>query len=193
MKAPTTSHEFDKAYAALFTLWGDWRIPGEVKELVARITPARALELGCGVGRISRYMAGLGLEVTGVDFSTLAIKKAKARVANDRVQPQFLVDDARTLPSVTGTFDLSVDVGCFHCLDRDGQLHYAATLGRLLRPGATHLMWVMDNAPGEQSMAPADIAATFSPMFRVARVENRLRRLVSSHWYWLTRVEESKI
>lgn len=188
MKAPTTCHEFDKAYAALFTIWGDFRIPSEVKELIDRITPARALELGCGVGRISRYMAGLGLEVTGVDFSALAIKKAKERVANDQVRPQFLVDDVRTMTSVTGPFDLSVDIGCFHCLDRDGQAHYVATLGRLLRERATHLMWVMDNAPGEQSMSPTDIAATFAPMFSLARVENRKRRLVSSHWYWLTRV-----
>jgi len=194
MGAPTTSHQFDKAYAAPLTVWGDWRIPGEVKDLVADAAPApvsapaRALELGCGVGRISRYMVRQGLKVTGVDFSPIAIEKAKARAADDMEQPDFIVDDVRTLSSVTGPFDLSVDVGCFHCLDGDGQADYAAALGRLLRPGATHLMWVMNSAPSGCSMEPAEIAAIFAPMFLVSRTESRRRRLAPSRWYWLTRI-----
>jgi len=189
MTAPTTSQGFDQAYAAAFTMWGDWRIPGEVKEIVAENRTARALELGCGVGRISRYMARQGLQVTGVDFSPLAIEKAKARVSGDAAKPELLVDDVRELALVNGPFDLSIDVGCFHCLDRQGQQRYVATLARLLRPGATHLMWAMDNAPSDLPMDAESIRATFAPHFRMAAHENKRRRLAASWWYQLVRAD----
>ncbi|WP_372395991.1 class I SAM-dependent methyltransferase [Azospirillum sp. HJ39] len=189
MAAPTDSRGFDRAYSAPLTMWGDWRIPGAVKDLVAENGAARALELGCGVGRISRYMARHGLRATGVDFSPVAIDKATSRVAGDPVRPEFLVDDVRELSLLTGPFDLSVDIGCFHCLDREGQARYAAALARLLRPGATHLMWVMENAPSNRPMGADEIGATFAPSFRMAGVENRRRRLVRSRWFWLERRE----
>lgn len=189
MSAPTTSQGFDQAYAAAFTMWGDWRIPSEVKKIVAENEATRALELGCGVGRISRYMTRQGLQVTGVDFSPLAIEKAKARVSKDATKPELLVDDARDLALVNGPFDLSIDVGCFHCLDRDGQHRYVATLGRLLRPGATHLMWAMNSAPSDLPMDVESIRKTFSPYFQVAEFDNKRRRLAASWWYRLVRAE----
>ena len=189
MDAPTTSPQFDQAYRAPLTLWGDWRIPGEVKQLVGASRPGRALELGCGLGRISRYMVGQGLRVTGVDFSPMAIAQARARVAEDAARPDFLVDDVRELARVTGPFDLSIDIGCFHCLDADGQFRYVAALARLLRPGARHLLWVMDTAPSNRSMAAPDIGALFAPAFRLARFLDRRRRLVASRWFWMERAQ----
>ena len=189
MDAPTTSQDFDAAYKAPLTMWGDWRIPSEVERLVAGRGSARVLELGCGIGRISRYMARYGLAVTGVDFSPIAIEKAKSRVAGDPSKPEFFVDDVRELSRVTGPFDLSIDVGCFHCLDGDGQVRYAAALARLLRPGATHLMWVMNDPPSRRSMAAADIGQTFASAFDMARVVDRRRRLAPSRWFWLVRRE----
>ena len=67
MNAPTTSAQFDRSYRSLFTPWGDIRIPPEISALVEERNPASALELGCGVGRVSRYLASKGLRVIGVD------------------------------------------------------------------------------------------------------------------------------
>jgi SAM-dependent methyltransferase len=48
--------------------------------LTTRLRPgsgARALDLGCGAGRHSRYLASKGLQVTGVDLAASSIKEAR--------------------------------------------------------------------------------------------------------------------
>ena len=87
---PTTSHEFDQAYQRPFTVWGDFRVPTEIADLIRHGQPQRVFELGCGVGRFSRYVAKQGVRVTGVDFSSVAIGKARARVAADATPPRIL-------------------------------------------------------------------------------------------------------
>jgi cyclopropane fatty-acyl-phospholipid synthase-like methyltransferase len=189
MKAPVTSQDFNRSYAAPMTPWGDFRIPSELKELIARKRPTTALELGCGLGRISRYMAGEGLEVTGVDFSSAAIAKARSRTAGDAAQPRFLVGDVTNLGDLEGPFDISVDVGCFHCLGQPGQRAYAAGIHRLLSSGGTHLLWVMDDAPSDLPMNEEVISNIFAPGFELEMSRKSRRRLVSSRWFWLTKTE----
>ena len=46
--------------------------------------PARAIDLGCGSGNVSCELAEAGFVVTGVDFSEVALRKARARAATSR-------------------------------------------------------------------------------------------------------------
>jgi len=48
-------------------------------------------------GRFTRYLAQQGLHATGVDFFPVAIRKARKRVAQDIVQPEFLIGDVTHL------------------------------------------------------------------------------------------------
>src|SRR3954464_15930672 len=122
--APTTSAEFDREYRGLFTVWGDLRMPREVADL-ARDRPGQSiLELGCGVGRFARRLARQGHRVLGVDFSPVAIEKARASVAGDSQQPDFVVGDVTKLDNVRGPFDSAFDVGCYHCLAAEQQAGY---------------------------------------------------------------------
>ncbi|WP_437533223.1 class I SAM-dependent methyltransferase [Sorangium sp. So ce726] len=187
---PTTSADFDHAYRRPLTPWGDIRIPPEIAALVRRGAPNGVLELGCGVGRFSRYAAQQGLRVTGVDFSPVAIAKARARVAADEVRPDFIVGDVTNLDTLTGPFDLSFDVGCFHCLDATQQGRYASEIARLLAPGGTHLIWALDAAPAGISLDAAAVGTTFAPRFALRDAKASRRRLVRSHWYWLVRSTE---
>src|SRR4051812_32847189 len=99
-RPPTSSADFDGEYRALFTFWGDIRMPAEVTEL-ARGKPAqRVLELGCGVGRFSLNLARAGHQVVGVDFSPVAIEKARARAAGGAARPEFVVGDVTDLCNV---------------------------------------------------------------------------------------------
>jgi cyclopropane fatty-acyl-phospholipid synthase-like methyltransferase len=185
--APTTSADFDRAYRAPITVWGDIRIPREVKSLARQAASGNALELGCGVGRFSRYMAQQGLRAAGVDFSPVAIAKAQKSVAQDDVRPQFLVGDVTHLDVLSGPFDVSFDVGCFHCLDPQGQRAYVAEVSRLLRPGGTHLIWTLDSSPSDLSLSPEAMNEIFAPAFELENARKSRRRLVRSHWYWFVR------
>ncbi|WP_437949215.1 class I SAM-dependent methyltransferase [Sorangium sp. So ce296] len=189
MGAPTTSATFDRAYQAPVTWWGDIRIPGELEALVRSERPRTSLELGCGLGRLARYMAQRGVRATGVDFSPVAVAKARERVAKDEVRPEFLVGDVTHLDMLTGPFDVSYDVGCFHCLDGAGQRAYVAEVARLLRPGGTHLIWALDRSPSGLALSPAAVERVFAPQLRLKDARTSRRRLLSAHWYWLVRSE----
>lgn len=187
MNVPTTSADFDRAYRAPFTFWGDIRIPEELKALARQGAPRSALELGCGLGRFSRYVAQQGLRVTGVDFSPVAIAKARERAARDEARPEFLVGDVTRLDALTEPFDLSFDVGCFHCFDVEGQRAYAAEVSRLLKPGGTHLIWALDDAPAGLALSPEAVRAVFASGFALKDARPSRRRLARTHWYWLVR------
>jgi len=187
MKPPATSVDFDRAYKAPITFWGDVRVPQEIKALARQGSPESALELGCGIGRFSRYLAQRGLRVTGVDFSQVAIAKARENAAKDAAPAEFVVGDVTRLPALRGPFDFSFDVGCFHCLDRNAQRGYVSEVFRLLKPGGTHLIWALDAAPSEISLSAAVVKETFAPGFELQNAQKSRRRLVRSHWYWLAR------
>ena len=74
-KEPSAGQDFDKAYKAPITFWGDVRIPKELKDLVETYKPKTSLELGCGLGRFSSFVAEQEIKATGVDFSLVAIEK----------------------------------------------------------------------------------------------------------------------
>lgn len=115
-------------YRIGFTPWDGHPIAPHLRALVEGTgdTPAlpvgSALDLGCGTGDSSIYLAQQGWKVTGVDFVPKALDKARAKAANLPVD--FVRADVTRL-SQTGIgtgFQLIVDNGCLHNMsdiDRD--------------------------------------------------------------------------
>jgi SAM-dependent methyltransferase len=85
--------------AAYFTEFADWN--PAAKEALDHVM-GRVLDVGCGAGRVSLHLQGLGHEVVGVDVSPRAVEVAGRRG----------VKDARLL-SVT---ELGPDLGVFDTL-----------------------------------------------------------------------------
>ncbi|HET6336756.1 MAG TPA: methyltransferase domain-containing protein [Polyangiales bacterium] len=185
---PSTAADFDRAYGSPITFWGDIRIPKELKALARLGSHRLSLELGCGVGRFSRYLAKQGVRATAVDFSAVAIAKAREAAAHDDAPPEYLVGDVTRLDGVSGPFDFAFDIGCFHCLDAAHQKAYVAEVFRVLAPGGTHLIWALDASPSDVPLAPETMRALFAPEFELQEAKASRRRLVRSHWYWLRRV-----
>ena len=185
---PSNSVEFDKAYSSLsHWAWSDVRIPKEIKELVTIKKPKNSLELGCGIGRFSSFMAEHGIKATGVDFSAIAIGKAQKRMEDKEKKPTFLIGDVTNLENITEQFDVSFDVGCFHCLNEEGQIKYVEEVNRLLKHGAMHLLWALDNSPSNIKLNPNYISSVFGNQFQLTKSKFSGRRIIfaASHWYWL--------
>ena len=67
-----------------------WEI-GPREELVRlvenrRITPCRAIDLGCGTGSNAIFLAQHGFDVTGIDYAASAIEKAKRKADAAKVK-----------------------------------------------------------------------------------------------------------
>lgn len=104
------------------------------------IQPCRALEIGCGTGSNSVWLAQQGFDVTGVDLAPLAVEKAKARAESVGVKAQFVAADVLQLPELGGPFSFFFDRGCYHAVRRSAPGQYAPAVARQLAPGALGLI-----------------------------------------------------
>ena len=96
-----------------------WETVKPDKELVrilkeSKIVKCKVLDIGCGAGTNSIYLAEEGFDVTGVDISSTAIKIAKKRAKEARVKVRFSVGNAYNLKFPKDNFDFIFDRGCFH-------------------------------------------------------------------------------
>ena len=135
-----------RAYNFLYRTWAPWE-GGPRAELVdlvtsGRIAPGRAIDLGCGSGANSIFLAEHGFDVTGVDFSPVGLEKAR-RATPPSLSVEWLPGDltATSIPGVFGTFDLLVDYGVLDDLSGPAQEAMAATVLRLSHPGSVFVMW----------------------------------------------------
>lgn len=81
------------------------------------IRPGKAMDIGCGTGSNAIWLAQNGFTVTGVDFSPLAVKKARVRAENEKVFLSFAVMDFLKERMDVCEFDFLFDRGCFHSFD----------------------------------------------------------------------------
>ena len=157
------------------TRWDTGIVPPEIVALADRLPAGRALDLGCGTGTSSLYLAQRGWRVTGIDFIPAAARRArqKARAANLHRQIDLHVADVTRLDFLTGPFDLAIDVGCLHSLTSAQQQAYAANLARLTRPGAAYALYAF--TPHTRSgrrvgLTPDDVTRCFAPAFIIESV-----------------------
>lgn len=84
------AQDWDERYRSSELVWGAPPNP-VVVEFAASLPPGRALDLGCGEGRHSLWLATRGWQVDGVDFSEVALDKARQvasrapRMSRDRL------------------------------------------------------------------------------------------------------------
>jgi SAM-dependent methyltransferase len=112
------------------------------------------LDIGCGLGDNSIFVASRGYSVTGLDGSPAAIEQARARAAEAGVQATFDVADATNLTGYDGRFDTVIDSALYHCLDDDGRQSYAAGLYRATRSGARWHLYCFSNGNVNGVTAP---------------------------------------
>ena len=113
--------------------WGMWRIPESQLRLLPDIVGKDVLELGCGAGQWSVWLAQHGARVTGLDLSERQLSHARRSAAAASVDVTWVQGSAESLPFDNATFDLVLsDHGAMSWGDPDRTLPEVA---RVLRPG----------------------------------------------------------
>jgi SAM-dependent methyltransferase len=99
--------DWDARYSQEGLLWSAQPNRFLVAE-VSGLPHGRGLDLACGEGQNSIWLAGLGWRMLGVDYSPVAIEKARARAERDGVAVEFLCDDLVTYEPEESAFDLVI-------------------------------------------------------------------------------------
>jgi SAM-dependent methyltransferase len=97
---------------------------------------ARVLEIGCGLGRLTRGLSARARDVVALDVSAEMLARAE-RLNAELENVTWLLGDGTTL---AGVADASVDACVSHVVfqhipDPGVTLGYVAEMGRVLRPG----------------------------------------------------------
>jgi SAM-dependent methyltransferase len=178
--------------------WDDELPPPEVIALAEKLPPGRAIDLGCGYGRSSIYLAQKGWQVDGVDFIPLAIAGAISRAEERGVSDNthFHLGRVTHLSFPDESFDLALDVGCMHALDDPDLEQYRNTVYRILRPGGQYLLFAhlrndAAEVPG-RGVSEEMIYILFNSQFTLENVRHGMTQVEgkpawASAWFWYRR------
>jgi SAM-dependent methyltransferase len=131
---------WEERYRGAPALWSGQVNPPLVTE-AADLPPARALDVGCGEGGDVLWLAGQGWQVTGLDWSEVALARAAEHAAaaglTDRVT--WVRGDVESWQPPAASFDLVTAHFLHPTGDQRGPL--LARLAAAVAPGGT-LLWV---------------------------------------------------
>ena len=160
------------AYRLGLTVWQRTAPPAELVELIegpARLAPGCALDIGCGTGTDSIYLAAHGWDVTAIDMVPKALTTARRRATAAGVAPHFVEGDATRLHDlgVGDGYTLLLDFGCFHTLPEDRRPAYVTSVSHAAAPAATLLLYGLRRppkvAPMHVDISVEEITQRFEP------------------------------
>src|SRR5699024_848878 len=131
--------------------------------LLGDVARRQVLEVGCGAGQCSRWLAEQGAITTGVDVSAGMLEQASRLqrehpLSAEATPPTFLLADARQLPFASNSFDVAFSSYGALPFVKDAEVVFAE-VARVVRPGGqwvfstTHPMrWMFPDVPGEAGL-----------------------------------------
>jgi len=133
-----------RAWAAADPFWGIWRVPESELGVLPDVNGLDVVELGCGTGYVSAWLARRGARPVGIDNSASQLAPAR------RFQREFGLDfplihaNAEEVPLADERFDLVVSEygACIWC----DPYRWVPEAARLLRPGGRLVFLVKRSA-----------------------------------------------
>ena len=169
------SVSWDQRYADGDLPWDSGKPDVHLREVIKRhgIEAGKALEIGCGTGTNTIWLAQQGFEMTVQDLAPNAIAKAKAKVTAAGVQCKFFVGDFLVDEIPGGPFQFVYDRGVFHVFDAaEERSLFASRVAKLLTPGGMwhSLIGSTDGPPrdtGPPRRSATEIVVAMEPHFEI--------------------------
>ena len=130
----------------------------------------KALDFGCGVGRITQALAPRFTSCVGVDISRQMIDKANA--LNRYAHCRYVANPAEQLPFADASFSFIYSNIVLQHVPRRYSTAYLGEFVRVLAPGGILVFGVQD------SFAAPDIASLLLRVRHVLRIRSRIRAAV---------------
>lgn len=146
-------------------------VTGEPQPVVVELAErgrftGRVLDVGCGPGDNSLYLAARGLDVLGVDGAPTPVEQARAKARERGVAAEFQVADAFALTALGRTFDTALDSAFLHIPGNTEERRRAYTeqLAAVLVPGGwAHLLELSEERDDAPSLTREQLLAAFDP------------------------------
>lgn len=173
-------HDWNEHYLQGFIPWDTGTPDPELVDFVRGrgLQAGRALDIGCGTGTHTLWLAARGFDVLGVDVSTRAIELAQAKAAEDPASGKIrfeVLDFLASLPEEP-PFDLVFDRGVFHVFDAAGDRErFASQVARCLAPSGQWLSLIgsTEGPPREEGpprRSARDVANAIEPALEIAEL-----------------------
>jgi 2-polyprenyl-3-methyl-5-hydroxy-6-metoxy-1,4-benzoquinol methylase len=179
--------------------WHREQPPPLLERAVAqRTSRGRALDLGCGEGTNSVFLAQQGFSVVAIDFVSAALTAARTRAEQAGVEVELLERDVVDYEAPS-PFDVVLDSGCLHHLPRPRVAAYRTRLDEWLAPGGDYVLvhfahrprvlWIpkgprhMTRDQAVRLFAPLELQAYDETHFDVPLPMGRMRAGI----YWFSR------
>ena len=153
--------------------WGQWGVPeSQLKLLPSDVSGFDVIELGCGTGYISAWLARRGARPVGIDNSAAQLRTALALQRQHGIAFPLIHGNAEEVPASAASFDLAIsEYGASIWCD---PYRWIPEATRLLRPGGRLIFLVnsvlaMLTIPDTENAPAAD--RLVRPLFGMHRVE----------------------
>ncbi|MGP8152581.1 MAG: class I SAM-dependent methyltransferase [Smithella sp.] len=179
----TVEDRFRERYESGNTPWDIGQPDFNLIEVVTQkpILSCKVLDLGCGTGDNSIWLAQNHFQVTGTDTSDIAIEKAKEKASHASVKCDFLLADFFKNKVEGAPFGFVFDRGCFHVFgSQDDRRRFVQNVVDHLEEDGLWLT-IVGNAdehrqsPGPPQRTATDIVLAVEPYFNILS-------LMSSHF-----------
>lgn len=154
-------HAWNDRYAAADLVWTAEPNRTFAAE-TASLPPGKALDLGAGEGRNAIWLAQQGWTATAVDFSDVALAKARQLAEASDVEIDTIVADVTTYTPPTRAYDLVAVIYLHLPASQRTQVHRRAAAA--LNPGGTLVVLGHDTTNLTHGHGgPQDAAVLFTP------------------------------
>ena len=142
------------------------------------IEPAKGLEIGCGTGTNTIWLAQQEFKMTGLDIAQEAITMAERKVAAAGVHCELLVRDFLADEVPGAPYRFVFDRGVFHVFDTPAdRSRFASRVAELLAPGGmwNSLVGSTDGPPrdtGPPRRSAAEVIGAVEPHFEILELSS---------------------
>jgi SAM-dependent methyltransferase len=141
------------------------------------IVPCTVLDIGCGTGENSIWLAQQGFDVTGCDLSPTAIERAKKNAVAANVDCAFQTADFMVDHLLGAPFGFAFDRGCLHCIDGESdRRQFVRNVATHLTPGGLWLSLIGNADEPKREVGPPQLTAgegitVIEPYFEILSLE----------------------
>jgi len=141
----------------------------------------KALDIGCGNGRNTQYLAECGYLSTGIDFSEESIKWAKKNAIIKKSEAKFINQSFFDFEDEYGSYGLIHDSGCLHHIKPHRREQYLSKIQDLLSVDG-YFSLTCFNLKGGTNISDYDVYKKASMQGGLGYSEDKLRKVLDPYF-----------